>query len=143
VSPTGNGGQPAPIDRPILEFLQTRLDATVQVSHATITDGSGHLALDVVFTPSFYPASVDDAELTVRWYANDDFTLHYREEYAAHTWECRWDRHPNPHNTRAHFHPPPTAATPGEDATWPTDHRDVLTLVLGEIEDRITTLWSE
>lgn len=90
-----------------------------------------------------YPASVDDAGLTVRWYANDDFTLHYREEYAAHTWECRWNRHPNPHNTRAHFHPPPTAATPGEDATWPTDHRDVLTLVLGEIEDRIATLWNE
>jgi len=31
--------------------------------------------------------------------------------------------------------------TPGEDASWPTDYRDVLRLVLNEIEGRITQLW--
>ncbi|WP_251329458.1 hypothetical protein [Haloplanus pelagicus] len=143
VPPTGDGGSPAPIDRPILEFLQTRLQATRQVSRAAITDASGHLELQVVFASSYYPAPVDDATLTVRWYTNDDFTLHYREQYADHAWECRWDRHPNPHETRDHFHPPPDAPTPGEDATWPDDHRDVVALVLSEIEDRITALWSE
>jgi len=141
--PTGNGGSPAPIDRPILEFIQTRLQATRQVSQATITETSGHLELTVIFAPAYYPASVDDARLSVRWYTNDDFKLHYREEHADHAWECRWDRHPNPHNTRDHFHPPPTAATPGEDTTLPVDHRDVVAFVLNEIEDRIATLWSE
>jgi len=92
---------------------------------------------------SYYPASVDEATLTVRWYTNDDFKLHYREQHADHTWECRWDRHPNPHNTRDHFHPPPTAPTPGDDDSWPTDHRDVLRLVLDEVEDRIAALWDE
>nr|WP_250142473.1 hypothetical protein [Halosolutus amylolyticus] len=73
VPPTGDGGSPAPIDRPILEFLQTRLQATRQVSRATVTDTSGHLELQVVFAPSYYPAAVDEAQLTVRWYTNDDF----------------------------------------------------------------------
>jgi len=141
VPPTGDGGSPAPIDRPILEFLQTRLQATRQVSHTAITDASGHLELQVVFASSYYPASVDDATLTVRWYTNDDFTIHYREVHSEDTWECRWDRHPNPHNTRDHFHPPPIAPTPGDDDSWPTDHRDVLQLVLDEIEDRIAALW--
>ena len=143
VPPTGDGGSPAPIDRPILGFLQTRLQATRQVSRATVTDTSDPLELHVVFAPSYYPVAVDEAQLTVRWYTNDDFKLHYREQHADHTWECRWDRHPNPHNTRDHFHPPPTAPTPGEDTSWPDDHRDVVALVLDEIEDRITALWSE
>jgi len=141
--PTNDGGSPAPIDRPILEFLQTRLQATRQVSRAAITDASGHLELQVVFAPSYYPAPVDEATLTVRWYTNDDFTIHYREIHSEHTWECRWDRHPNPHNTRDHFHPPPTAPTPVEDDSWPTDHRDVLRLVLDEVEDRIAVLWDD
>ena len=98
VPPTGDGGSPAPIDRPILEFLQTRLQATRQVSRATVTDASGHLELQVVLAPSYYPAAVDEAQLTLRWYTNDDFKCHYREQHADHTWECLWDRHPNPHS---------------------------------------------
>lgn len=143
VPPAGDGGSPAPIDRPILEFLQTRLTATNQVKQASITDVNGHLELHVTFAPTYYPRRVDDASLAVRWYTNDDFKIHYRDVRSDSTWECRWDRHPNPHNTRNHFHPPPTAPTPGENASWPTDHRDVLTLVLEEIEQRIVDLWGE
>ncbi|WP_435181441.1 hypothetical protein [Halorussus sp. AFM4] len=141
--PTGDGRSPAPIDRPILEFLQTRLQATAQVSQATITDANGHLELAVTLASSYYPETVDEANLSVRWYTNDDFKIHYREVHLEIAWECRWDRHPNPHNTRDHFHPPPTARTPGEDASWPADHRDVLRLVLDEIEERIGELWTE
>jgi hypothetical protein len=66
VPPTGDGGSLAPIDRPILEFLQTRLQATRQVSRATVTDTSGHLELHVVFAPSYYPAAVDEANSSWR-----------------------------------------------------------------------------
>jgi hypothetical protein len=141
VPPTGDGGSPAPIDRPILEFLRMRLQATGQVATALITDASGHLELRVTLAPSSYPDSVEEATLAVRWYTNDDFKIHYREVQPDRSWECRWDRHPNPHNTRDHFHPLPAAPTPGDDASWPTDHRDVLRLVLDEIEDRIAALW--
>jgi hypothetical protein len=143
VPSTGDGGSPAPIDRPILEFFQTRLRATQQVEQATITDASGHLELHVTFVSSYYPATVSETVLTVRWYTNDDFKIHYRETHAESAWECRWDRHPNPHNARNHFHPPPAALTPGNDASWPTDHRDVLSLVLEKIEERISALWND
>lgn len=143
VPPAGDGGSPAPIDRPVLEFLRTRLRTTAQVERASITDSNGHLELRVTFTPTYYPESVGEATLAVRWYTNDDFTIHYREVDAEPdaVWECRWDRHPNPHNARDHFHPPPTASTPGRDASWPTDYRDVVALVLDEIEARIGVLW--
>ncbi|SNZ15437.1 hypothetical protein SAMN06269185_2486 [Natronoarchaeum philippinense] len=141
VPPAGDGRSPAPIDRPILEFLQTRLQGTNQVSRATITDANGHLELNVSLAASYYPASVDKASLAVRWYTNDDFKIHYREVSSDDSWECRWDRHPNPHNSRDHFHPSPAAPTPGKDASWPNDHRDVLRLVLDEIEARIADLW--
>ena len=141
VPPAGDGGSPAPIDRPILEFLQLSLDRTSQVERATISDATGHLALAVLFASRYYPASIEEATLSVRWYTNDDFKIHYQEEHADAVWKCRWDRHPNPHNTRDHFHPPPNAQTSGEDAAWPTDYRDVLRLVLDKIEERITQLW--
>jgi hypothetical protein len=140
--PVADGGSPAPIDRPVLEFLRTRLRSTRQVERTRITD-DGHLTLRVAFASSYYPASVEEATLSVRWYTNDDFAVHYREERSGRSWECRWDRHPNSHNTRDHFHPPPDAATPGEDASWPADHRDVIGDVLGEVEERIAVLWEE
>ncbi|MFC7205229.1 hypothetical protein ACFQJC_17095 [Haloferax namakaokahaiae] len=143
VPPTGDGGSLAPIDRPILEFLQTRLQATNQVAEALITDASGHLGLRVTLELSYYPDSVEEASVAVCWYTNDDFKIHYREVYPEHAWECRWDRHPNPHNSKDHFHPPPTAPTPGDDASWPTDHRDALQLIFEEVEERISELWKE
>jgi len=141
--PVGDGRSPAPIDRPVLDFLQTRLQSTKQVIRAVVTDEHGHLELRVTLSQSYYPDSVGDAHLSLRWYTNDDFKIQYREVYPDGAWECRWDRHPNPHNSREHFHPPPTASTPGEDASWPTDYRDVLRLILGDIEDRIASLWAE
>ncbi|WP_394329408.1 hypothetical protein [Natronorubrum thiooxidans] len=57
-------------------------------------------------------------------------------------WKCRWDRHPNAHNSRDHFHPPPTAIrTDAKNAQWPDDHLDVSRLVLDRIEERIEMLW--
>jgi len=114
VPPTGDGGSPAPIDRPILEFLQTRLQATGQVATALITDAGGHLELRVTLTPSYYPDSVEEATLAVRWYTNDDFKIHYREVQSDRSWECRWDRHPTPTipETISTLHPlPPPPAT--------------------------------
>lgn len=138
--PATDGGGTAPIDRPVLEFLRSRLRATPQVAEAVVTDGEGRVELRVTLGESYYPASVD-ATLTVRWYTNDDFSVHYREDRSPSAWECRWDRHPNPHNSRDHFHPPPDAATPGADASWPDDHRGVLGLVMSRVEDRIHDSW--
>jgi len=130
-----------PIDRPVLNLLRDRLRTTDQVVAARITDESGHLELLVVFSETYYPDPGTRATLTVRWYTSGDFSIHYRETRPGDDWECRWDRHPNPHNHREHFHPPPGAATPGEDGSWPDDYREVIRLVLHEIEARIEQLW--
>lgn len=138
--PVDDGGSPAPVDRPILAFLRDRLATTDQVRSATLTD-DGHAELHVASADVYYPDRVQGATLQVRWYTNDDFAIHYREVHEDDEWECRWDRHPNPHNARDHFHPPPDAPTPGEDASWPSDYRDVTGEVLDEIEERIADLW--
>jgi hypothetical protein len=142
VPPTGDGGSPAPIDRQILDYLRERLETSAQVADATITDGDDHLELRVRLSSAYYPTDIDEATLHVRWYTNDDCKIHYREVHQDSEWECRWDRHPNPHNSRDHFHPPPQASTPGEDADWPADYREMLTVVLDEIEARIEEHWS-
>lgn len=141
VPPDGDGASPAPIDREILENIRRRLAPTEQVQRATVTDEYGHIELYVPIDQGYVPQSVDETTLAIRWYTNDDFSIHYREVHPDGAWECRWDRHPNAHNTRDHFHPPPDAATPGENTTWPIDYRDVVTLVFDEIETRIAELW--
>ena len=101
----------------------------------------GKLHLRIELSGDYYPGSVS-AHIEIRWYRNDDFNFHYQEEHEDITWLCRWDRHPNTHNSREHFHPPPSASrTDAEDAQWPADHRDVSQLVLDCIEERIETLW--
>lgn len=142
VPPVDDGASPAPIDRQVLEYLRGRLETTTQVADATITDVEGHLALHVQLSGAYYPNDTEAATLLVRWYTNDDCKIHYREVYEDSEWECRWDRHPNPHNPRDHFHPPPDAPTPGDDADWPADYRQMLTMVLNAIEARITEIWS-
>ncbi|ELZ31361.1 hypothetical protein C474_08667 [Halogeometricum pallidum JCM 14848] len=101
----------------------------------------GNLHLRVELSREYYPEAVS-ARLEIRWYRNDDFTIHYQEEHPDGVWKCRWDRHPNTHNSRDHFHPPPAASrTDAEDTQWPPDHRDVSRLVFDRLEDRIETLW--
>ena len=139
--PADDHDRSASIDRPILESIRDRFETTRQVETATIED-DGHLALRIRFSEEFYPGSVTRATLTVRWYTNDDFMIHYREEGTENGWECRWDRHPNSHNDRDHFHPPPDAETPARDASWPGDYREMLSRVLDEIEERIAELWT-
>ncbi|WP_435102502.1 hypothetical protein [Halarchaeum sp. P4] len=103
----------------------------------------GNLHLRVEPSSEYDPGEVS-AQLEIRWYRNDDFNVHYQEKHPNQTWKCRWDRHPNTHNSRDHFHPPPAASRPdAEDAEWPPDHRVVGRLVLDQIEERVETLWEQ
>ncbi|XVH33745.1 hypothetical protein ACNS7O_17685 (plasmid) [Haloferacaceae archaeon DSL9] len=103
----------------------------------------GKLYLHVELSSDYYPSEAS-ARFEIRWYRNDDFNIHYQEDRKEAAWKCRWDRHPNAHNSRGHFHPPPAASrTETRDAQWPDDHRDVCYLVLNYLEDRIETLWEQ
>jgi len=103
----------------------------------------GKQSLRVELSDIYFPGSVS-AHIDIRWYRNDDFNIHYQETREDSVWTCRWDRHPNAHNSRDHFHPPPVAnRTDAVDAQWPGDHRDMGQVVLDRIEERIETLWEQ
>lgn len=73
-------------------------------------------------------------------YRNGEVNVVYVERRADRDWTCRWDRHPNPHSARDHFHEPPDGATDDAvDREYPEDVFDVLELVL----ERIGTVWAE
>lgn len=129
------------IDRPILEAIRDRLQTARQFEDVSIRTARGQLRLEVRFDPAVDPPELERRVLDVRWYTNDDFRINYLEEWPDRTWTMRWDRHPNPRNDRDHFHPPPGAATPGHDRTWPPDYRDVLELVVSDLHDRTEELW--
>lgn len=138
--PVDDGASPAPIDRSVVERMQARFLGSRMIESAELVE-DGNLHLRVELSRKYYPGEVS-ARLEIRWYRNDDFTIHYQEQRRDTVWKCRWDRHPNAHNARDHFHPPPAASrTDAEDAQWPPGHRNVNRLVLNRIGKRIETLW--
>ena len=90
-----------------------------------------------------YQDSVNAAHLDIRWFTTGDFSVHYVEEHERGVrWECRWDRHPNTHNSRLHFHEPPSA-TEVSDLELPSLHPlELSATVLTALEQRIERLWS-
>ncbi|PSQ52528.1 hypothetical protein BRD20_06715 [Halobacteriales archaeon SW_8_65_20] len=139
-SPSPSTGPP---DRQILRLLERHLDAESLVSATTFEPTfHGPRLLRVEMDTEAYPESVTTARLDVRWFTTGDFSLHYVEAHEqGDRWECRWDRHPNPHNARLHFHQPP-AGTAVTDLELPSTHPlELHSTVLTAIRRRIETLW--
>lgn len=135
-------GGTAPVDFDVLDRIGQRLASSPRFDDVEFRPAYAPDSLVVEYDLGYFPALVERAYLRVRWYENDDFNVHYSEQYGGGDyWECRWDRHPNGHNAREHFHPPPNAETPGLDESYPTDWRDVLTMVLGKLDERIEAFW--
>ena len=132
-----------PPDRQTLRLLEGILADEPLVARTEFEpDSYEPRILHVLCEQSRYPPTVESARLDIRWFASGDFSLHYVETTSGDHWECRWDRHPNPHNARLHFHHPPT----GEeitDLTWTSLHPiDVVSTVVGAVEHRIEQQWS-
>ena len=68
-------------------------------------------------------------------------SLTRRYTNADETWECRWDRHPNPHNTRLHFHEPLTGADIADLDLSLVHSLEVYTTVVMAIEQHIEATW--
>ena len=142
-SPSGKPSSTGPPDRQTLRVIETLLaDEPIAATTAFEPDSYEPRILHALCEESRYPAAVETARLDIRWFTSGDFSLHYVETMAADRWECRWDRHPNPHNARLHFHQPPD----GDDIvdlTWSSLHPiDVLSTVIAAIEQRIDQHWS-
>jgi hypothetical protein len=97
-----------------------------------------------ILDPDRYPPHTQEARLEIQWYTNGDYNFHYVEtQDAGDIWQCRWDRHPNPHTQRMHFHPPPTARSNDAVPDSPADHHPsaLFTRALANIRQRIDSLW--
>lgn len=131
-----------PPDRQTLRLLERQLTKESVVAD---TDFEPHTheprCLCALLDTAYYPELVETARLDIRWFMSDDFSIHYVETTANNRWECRWDRHPNDHNAREHFHQPPDGSEV-TDVSFPTLHPlDVYSTVCAALEQRRETLW--
>jgi hypothetical protein len=135
------GGAPVDFDR--LDVIAERFGGDERFDR--IEDRSEFASDRLVrrYDAGFYPNHVQQARLEIVWFENGDFSLHYHEEHETGSFDHRWDRHPSDHNTRDHVHPGPDAPTPGEDTSHPREWRDVLSMVLTEVETRQRGFWTQ
>lgn len=140
--PEGESDGTGSIDSDVLERIGRRLEKSARFSNVEHRPSYAASAVVAEFDVGYFPAHVERAYLRIRWFVTDDFNVHYSEQYHdGNSWECRWDRHPNSHNDREHFHPPPDAATPGEDMMFASDWREVISCVIAELSERIQSFW--
>jgi hypothetical protein len=132
-----------PIDTELLDRIAAHLARSARFEDVQARPPYAPNAVIADYDLGFFPGGVRRAHLRIRWFETDDFSIHYAEQYqTGKSWECRWDRHPNDHNSREHFHPPPDAPTPGTDEDYPEGWRDVLATVLTRLDERIEAFWS-
>lgn len=137
-APSGTG----PIDADVLDRIATRLAGSQRFESVVFQPSDAPNSVVADYNTGYFPSEVERAYLHIRWFETDDFCIHYSEQYRdGSSWECRWDRHPNEHNTRDHVHPPPDAATPGENADFDIGWRNVLASVLTALDERIESFW--
>lgn len=141
------GPKAAPIDEAVLETVYERARAhpLIETVNGDRTDGT-LTQVNVSFDPDQYPDRIQAARLEIQWYTNGDYNLHYIETHRSEEeWQCRWDRHPNPHTTRMHFHPPPTARSNDAVPDSPSDRHPsaMFARTLANVRERIEDLWEE
>jgi hypothetical protein len=138
----GGSRDAAPVDFDVLDDMGTYLASSDRFEAVEWRPEYAPESLVCVYDTGYYPTTVEAAFLQITWYKNDDFTIHYQETWTAgEERTCRWDRHPNDHNTRDHYHPLPNASTPGDDRSYSGNWKDVLASVLAAIDGRIEAFW--
>ncbi len=142
-SERSTAGSPGPPDRQTLRLLDRQLVSDSLVAETGFEpDPYEPRLLYALLDADQYPGSVTAARVDIRWFTTDDFSIHYIEKWAeTDTWECRWDRHPNPHSARTHFHEPPDCAKVSDLKLGSLHPLEVYSTVLTAIEQRIEALW--
>ena len=132
----------APVDFDVLLDMQTYLARSDRFVDVEWQPDYAPDSLVCVYDGGLYPASVEAAFVRIIWFKNDDFSVHYQENWADSAVKtCRWDRHPSDHNTRDHYHPLPNGETPGQDESFSRNWKDVVSRVLREFDERIEAFW--
>jgi len=138
----GSSRDAAPVDFDVLDDMRKYLARSDRFEDVEWRPDYAPDSLVCLYDSGLYPVSVDEAFLEITWFTNDDFNVHYQENWAGtDERKCRWDRHPSSHNTRDHFHPLPDAETPGDDESFSRNWKDVISRVLREVDGRIEAFW--
>jgi hypothetical protein len=137
----------APIDDAVLETIAERA-RTHSLIETVQTERTGEMVSMVVaiLDSDRYPPHIEEVRLEIQWYTNGDYNFHYVEtQESSDIWQCRWDRHPNSHTQRIHFHPPPAARSNDAVPDSPADHHPsaLFTRTLANIRQRIESLWNQ
>lgn len=132
-----------PPDRQTLRLLERHLAKDPLVAETAFEpDAYEPRLLCARLDASLYPEAIETVRLDIRWFTSGDFSIHYLEGTTDRQWECRWDRHPNDHNAREHFHQPPDADDVS-DLSLPSRHPlDVYSTVQTALEQRLETHWA-
>lgn len=139
----GDSRDAAPVDFDVLDDMRNYLVNSDRFEDVEWRPAYAPDSLVCTFDSGWYPASVDEAFLQITWFKNDDFHVHYEENWTdGEERTCRWDRHPNDHNTRDHYHPLPDSATPGQDVSYSRNWKDVVSRVLRAVDERIEAFWT-
>ncbi|MFC7324186.1 hypothetical protein ACFQMF_06270 [Halorubrum rutilum] len=142
-SDSSASGSTGPPDRQTLRLIERQLTADPLVDEVQFEpDPYEPRLLRASLAADRYPETVATARIDVRWFATGDFSIHYVETRDTGRWECRWDRHPNAHNSRVHFHEPPTGATVTDLDLSSLHPLEVHATVLDAVEGRIEAVWS-
>ena len=137
---TGEEFSSGPLDVPTLEVMAQRAVTHPLVDRwAFQPDAMSPRRLELSIDDDQYPPPVGEARVDCRWFEGGDYTVQYLETREDDdVWQCRWDRHPKPGGSRAHFHPPPDAAADVEPSTLQTTHHlGVLFGVLDWVTERV------
>lgn len=136
-------GSTGPPDRQTLRLIERQLTSDPLIDGVQFEpDPHEPRFLRASLAADRYPETVATARIDIRWFATGDFSIHYVETRDTGRWECRWDRHPNAHNDRVHFHEPPTGAAVSDLNLSSLHPLDVYSTVLDAVEGRIEALWS-
>jgi hypothetical protein len=132
----------ADLNEELMRIIGTRLGGHEFIDRVDTFPAGKPDRIVATFADSVSPPPVSATWLELRLRLNDDINLIYIEVWAGDRWECRWDRHENHHNSREHFHPPPTVTTAtAMDVDPPTDPNRAVEIALLFIEDRLRDLW--
>ena len=138
-------GSAAPTDSAILEMLSNRAQTHSLVKTVRTEQTGGTTSLIIIkLDGDRYPNSVKKARIEIQWYTNGDYNFHYIETHTAgDIWQCRWDKHVNPHTTRIHFQPPPEASSTDAIPDRPSDCHSTAIFIrtLANVGQRIGDLW--
>jgi len=93
------------------------------------TDTSDTREREFELEPDYFPDPVTAVTLRVKHVERSTVKTHvtYEENWSGDRWTCRWGRHENSHNSRDHFHYPPSRDDNDDPYAYDADlGRDVL-----------------